>query len=188
MVFLDLRNFTAFAETSEPEEVMRVLREFHTEMGKLILEHGGTLERFTGDGMMIFFNDPVVVPDPAARALHMAVAMRERVNEMSIVWGKHGYDLSLGIGIAQGYATIGAIGFEERLDYGAVGAVTNLAARLCGEAKGGQILTNRKTLSQFEQLVEAEPIGEVSLKGFAKPISVYSIEALAKGADEAIDK
>lgn len=188
VVFLDLRNFTAFAETSEPEEVMRVLREFHTEMGKLILEHGGTLERFTGDGMMIFFNDPVVVPDPAARALHMAVAMRERVNEMSIVWGKHGYDLSLGIGIAQGYATIGAIGFEERLDYGAVGAVTNLAARLCGEAKGGQILTNRKTLSQFEQLVEAEPIGEVSLKGFAKPISVYSIEALAKGADEAIDK
>jgi adenylate cyclase len=183
VVFLDLRNFTAFAETSEPEEVMRVLREFHTEMGKLILEHGGTLERFTGDGMMIFFNDPVVVPDPAARALHMAVAMRERVNEMSIVWGKHGYDLSLGIGIAQGYATIGAIGFEERLDYGAVGAVTNLAARLCGEAKGGQILTNRKTLSQFEQLVEAEPIGEVSLKGFAKPISVYSIEALAKGAD-----
>ena len=188
VVFLDLRNFTAFAETSEPEEVMRVLREFHTEMGKLILEHGGTLERFTGDGMMIFFNDPVVVPDSAARALHMAVAMRERVNEMSIVWGKHGYDLSLGIGIAQGYATIGAIGFEERLDYGAVGAVTNLAARLCGEAKGGQILTNRKTLSQFEQLVEAEPIGEVSLKGFAKPISVYSIEALAKGADEAIDK
>jgi adenylate cyclase len=188
VVFLDLRNFTAFAETSEPEEVMRVLREFHTEMGKLILEHGGTLERFTGDGMMIFFNDPVVVPDPAVRALHMAVAMRERVNEMSIVWGKHGYDLSLGIGIAQGYATIGAIGFEERLDYGAVGAVTNLAARLCGEAKGGQILTNRKTLSQFEQLVEAEPIGEVSLKGFAKPISVYSIEALAKGADEAIDK
>ena len=180
VVFLDLRNFTAFAETSEPEEVMRVLREFHTEMGKLILEHEGTLERFTGDGMMIFFNDPVVVPDPAARALHMAVAMRERVNEMSIVWGKHGYDLSLGIGIAQGYATIGAIGFEERLDYGAVGAVTNLAARLCGEAKGGQILTNRKTLSQLEQLVEVEPIGEVSLKGFGKSVSVYNIKALAK--------
>ena len=148
VVFLDLRDFTAFAETSEPEEVMRVLREFHAEMGKLILEHEGTLERFTGDGMMIFFNDPVVVPDPAERALRMAVAMRERVNEMSTVWRKHGYDLSLGIGIAQGYATIGAIGFEGRLDYGAVGAVTNLAARLCGEAKGGQILTNRKTLSE----------------------------------------
>jgi class 3 adenylate cyclase len=185
VVFLDLRNFTAFAETSEPEEVMRVLREFHTEMGKLILEHGGTLERFTGDGMMIFFNDPVVVPDPAARALRMAVAMRDSVNEMSVVWRKYGYDLSLGIGIAQGYATIGAIGFEERLDYGAVGAVTNLAARLCGEAKGGQILTNQKTLSKFEQLVEAEPIGELSLKGFAKPISVYSIKALAKGVGSA---
>jgi adenylate cyclase len=181
VVFLDLRNFTAFAETSEPEEVMRVLREFHTEMGGLILEHGGTLERFTGDGMMIFFNDPVVVPDPAERALRMAVAMRERVNEISIVWRKHGYDLSLGIGIAQGYATIGAIGFEGRVDYGAVGAVTNLAARLCGEAKGGQILTNQKTLSKFEQLVEAELIGELSLKGFAKPISVYSVTALARG-------
>jgi len=183
VVFLDLRNFTAFAETSEPEEVMRVLREFHTEMGKLILEHGGTLERFTGDGMMIFFNDPVVVSDPAERALRMAVAMRERVNEMSALWRKQGYDLSLGIGIAQGYATIGAIGFEGRLDYGAVGAVTNLAARLCGEAKGGQILTNRKTLSKFEQLVEAEPVGELALKGFARPISVYSIKALAKGVD-----
>lgn len=183
VVFLDLRNFTAFAETSEPEEVMRVLREFHTEMGKLILEHGGTLERFTGDGMMIFFNDPVVVSDPAERALRMAVAMRERVNEMSVVWRKQGYDLSLGIGIAQGYATIGAIGFEGRLDYGAVGAVTNLAARLCGEAKGGQVLTNRKTLSKFEQLVEAEPVGELALKGFARPISVYSIKALAKGVD-----
>ena len=183
VVFLDLRNFTAFAETSEPEEVMRVLREFHTEMGKLILEHGGTLERFTGDGMMIFFNDPVVVSDPAERALRMAVAMRERVDEMSVVWRKQGYDLSLGIGIAQGYATIGAIGFEGRLDYGAVGAVTNLAARLCGEAKGGQVLTNRKTLSKFEQLVEAEPVGELALKGFAKPIWVYSIKALAKGVD-----
>ena len=177
VVFLDLRNFTAFAETSEPEEVMQVLREFHAEMGKLILGHGGTLERFTGDGMMIFFNDPVVVPDPAERALRMALAMRERVNALSIVWRKHGYDLSLGIGVAHGYATIGAIGFEGRLDYGAVGAVTNLAARLCGEAKGGQILTNRKTLSKFEQLVEAESIGELSLKGFARPISVYSIKA-----------
>jgi PleD family two-component response regulator len=178
VVFLDLRNFTPFAETSEPEEVMRVLREFHTEMGKLILEHEGTLERFTGDGMVILFNEPVVVPNPAERALRMAVAMRERVNEMSIVWRKQGYDLSLGIGIAQGYATIGAIGFEGRLDYGSVGAVINLAARLCGEAQGGQILTNRKTLSKFEQLVEAENIGELNLKGFVKPISTLNITAL----------
>jgi class 3 adenylate cyclase/CheY-like chemotaxis protein len=178
VVFLDLRGFTAFAEVSEPEDVMRVLREYHKEMGKLILEHEGTLERFTGDGMMIFFNDPVVVPNPEERALRMAVAMRDRVKEISIGWRKHGYDLALGIGIARGYATIGAIGFEGRLDYGAVGTVTNLAARLCGEALGGQILTNRKTLSAFEQLVEAELLGELFLKGFAKPISVFSIVAL----------
>lgn len=175
VVFLDLRNFTTFAELSEPEEVMGVLREFHTEMGSLILEHEGTLERFTGDGLMIFFNDPIVIEDHAIRALRMALAMRDRVNEMSIGWLKHGYDLSLGIGIARGYATIGAIGFEGRVDYGAVGAVTNLAARLCSEANGGQILTNQKTLTSFEDLVEAEPVGEISLKGFAKPIAVYSI-------------
>ena len=178
MVFLDLRGFTAFAETSEPEEVMGVLREYHAEMGKLILEHEGTLERFTGDGMMIFFNDPVVVPNPAERAIRMAMAMRERSTELSDDWRKHGHDLALGIGIAKGYATIGAIGFEGRVDYGAIGTVTNLAARLCGEAKGGQILTNRKTLRDFEHLVDAEPIGELSMKGFARPISAFSITAL----------
>jgi class 3 adenylate cyclase len=178
VVFLDLRGFTAFAETSEPEEVMGVLREYHAEMGKLILEHEGTLERFTGDGMMIFFNDPVVVPNPAERAIRMAMAMRERVSELSKSWRGHGHDLSLGIGIAKGYATIGGIGFEGRLDYGAVGTVTNLAARLCGEAKGGQILTNRKTLTEFETLVDADPIGELTMKGFAKPIGAFSIVAL----------
>ena len=150
VVFLDLRGFTAFAEVSEPEEVMRVLHDYHAAMGKLILEHGGTLERFTGDGIMIFLNDPVVVPNPAERALRMALAMRDRVSELKISWMKHGYELSLGIGMAQGFATIGAIGFEGRIDYGALGTVTNLAARLCGEAQDGQILTNRKTLSEFE--------------------------------------
>ena len=178
VVFLDLRGFTAFAEISEPEEVMRVLREYHAEMGKLILAHEGTLERFTGDGMMIFFNDPVVVPNPAERALRMAVAMRDCVNNISVGWRKHGYNLGLGIGIAKGFATIGAIGFEGRLDYGAVGTVTNLAARLCGEAKSGQILTNRKTLSEVEEWVEAEPIGELKLKGFANPLAAYNILAL----------
>ncbi len=178
VVFLDLRGFTAFAELSEPEEVMGLLREYHAEMGKLILAHEGTLERFTGDGMMIFFNDPVVVPNPAERALRMAIAMRGRVNDLSVDWRKHGYDLGLGIGIAQGYATIGAIGFEGRLDYGAVGTVTNLAARLCGEAKSGQILTNLKTLSQFEQLVETEPLGELRLKGLANPLAAFNIAAL----------
>ena len=144
VVFLDLRGFTAFAETAEPEEVMGVLREYHAEMGRLILEHEGTLERFTGDGMMIFFNDPVPVPDAAARAVRMAVAMRERVSELIGKWRKQGFELDLGVGIAQGYATIGAIGFEGRLDYGAIGTVTNLAARLCGEAKPGQILVARR--------------------------------------------
>jgi adenylate cyclase len=178
VVFLDLRGFTSFAETSEPEEVMRLLREYHAEMGKLILEHEGTLERFTGDGMMIFFNDPVVVANPAERALRMALAMRERIDAMSVRWRKHANDLSLGIGIAQGYATIGAIGFEGRMDYGAIGTVTNLAARLCGEAKGGQILTSRRTLSEFEDLVEAEHVGDLALKGFARPVSAWSITAL----------
>jgi adenylate cyclase len=178
VVFLDLRNFTSFAEGSEPEEVMEVLHEFQAEMGKLILKYEGTLERFTGDGMMIFFNDPVVVANPVERAIRMAVAMREKVNELSTRWRKHGYDLALGIGIAQGYATLGAIGYEGRLDYGAVGAVINLAARLCGEAHGGQILTNRKTLGELEHLVETEPVGELHLKGFARPISTFNITAL----------
>lgn len=179
VVFLDLRGFTTFAELSEPEEVMAVLREYHAEMGKLILEYEGTLERFTGDGLMIFFNDPVLIPDAAERALRMAIAMRDRVTSLSVGWRKHGHDLALGIGIAQGFATIGAIGFDGRMDYGAVGTVTNMAARLCGEAKGGQILTNRKTLSQFEHLVEASTVGELTLKGFAKPVSVFSISSLS---------
>jgi len=178
VVFLDLRGFTAFAEISEPEEVMRVLREYHAVMGKLILAHEGTLERFTGDGMMIFFNDPVVVLNPVERALRMAIAMRDCFNDMSISWRKQGHDLGLGIGIAQGFATIGAIGFEGRLDYGAVGTVTNLAARLCGEAKSGQILTNRKTLSEIDGLVETELIGDLKLKGFANPVAAFNIAVL----------
>jgi class 3 adenylate cyclase/CheY-like chemotaxis protein len=174
VVFLDLRGFTAFAETAEPEEVMGVLREYHAEMGKLILAHEGTLERFTGDGMMIFFNDPVPVPDPAERAIRMAIAMRERVHALAKVWEKRGYDLALGVGIAQGYATIGAIGFEGRWDYGAIGTVTNLAARLCGEAKGGQILISSRVAGALEELVELEEVGRLTLKGFLRPVPVYS--------------
>ena len=175
VVFLDLRGFTAFAETSEPEEVMGVLRDYHTEMGKLILEHEGTLERFTGDGMMIFFNDPVPVPNPAERAIRMALAMRDRVGDLTVRWRKLGYDLDCGMGLAQGYATIGAIGFEGRWDYGAIGTVTNLAARLCGEAKPGQILIPRRFLGTVEDLVEAEAVGEVSLRGFHRSITAYNI-------------
>ena len=175
VVFLDLRGFTAFAETSEPEEVMGVLREYHAEMGKLILEHDGTLERFTGDGMMIFFNDPTPVPNPAERALRMAVAMRDRVAELIVKWRKRGYELDFGVGIAQGYATIGAIGFEGRWDYGAIGTVTNLAARLCGEAKPGQILISQRLQGTVEELVEVEPVGELTLKGFARPVTAHNV-------------
>jgi class 3 adenylate cyclase len=175
VVFLDLRGFTAFAETAEPEEVMGVLRQYHAEMGRLILEHEGTLERFTGDGMMVFFNDPVPVPDAAARAVRMAVAMRERVSEMIGKWRKQGFELDLGVGIAQGYATIGAIGFEGRLDYGAIGTVTNLAARLCGEAKPGQILASRRVATQLEGEIEVEEIGDLTLKGFARPVAACNV-------------
>jgi adenylate cyclase len=181
VVFLDLRGFTAFAETSEPEEVMGVLREYHAEMGRVILEHEGTLERFTGDGMMIFFNDPVLVPDGPERAVRMAVVMRERVDELLVKWRKRGYELDFGIGIAQGYATIGAIGFEGRMDYGAIGTVTNMAARLCGEARPGQILVSQRMLGTVEALVEVEELGGLTLKGFSRPVVAFNVRRL-KGA------
>jgi len=174
VVFLDLRGFTPFAETAEPEEVMGVLREYHAKMGKLILEHEGTLERFAGDGMMVFFNDPVPVPNPAERAARMALAMRDRVRHLSAGWQKRGYDLALGVGIAQGYATIGAIGFEGRWDYGAIGTVTNLAARLCAEAKGDQILVSSRVASVLEELIEFGEVGELTLKGFLKPVFTFN--------------
>ncbi len=175
VVFLDLRGFTAFAETAEPEEVMSVLREYHAEIGRLILAHGGTLERFTGDGMMIFFNDPVPVPDPAHRAARMVIEMRDRVEELQARWRKLGYELRLGVGMAEGYATIGAIGFEGRWDYAAVGTVTNLAFRLCSEAKGGQILVSPKVAATLEQIAEMEDVGALTLKGFARPVPVLNL-------------
>jgi class 3 adenylate cyclase len=178
VVFLDLRGFTAFAETAEPEEVMGVLREYHAEMGQLILEHEGTLERFTGDGMMIFFNDPVPVANPAERAIRMALAMREQVRQLAAKWRKVGYELGFGVGIAQGYATIGGIGFEGRWDYGAIGTVTNLASRLCGEARPGQILISQRLLATVETLVEVEPVGELTLKGFHRAVTAYNVVRL----------
>jgi class 3 adenylate cyclase len=180
VVFVDLRGFTAFAETAEPEEVMGVLREYHAEMGALILAHEGTLERFAGDGMMVFFNDPVPVPNAAERAIRMALAMRERVRELTGQWRKRGYELDFGVGIDQGYATIGAIGFEGRWDYGAVGTVTNLAARLCGEARPGQVLVSQRVLGMVEALVEAEPVGPLSLKGFLKAIAAFNVVRLRR--------
>jgi class 3 adenylate cyclase len=179
VVFLDLRGFTAFAETAEPEELMEVLREYHAEMGRLITAHEGTLERFTGDGMMVFFNDPVEVPDAAARAVRMAVAMRDVLVDLSARWLKRGWDLGAGMGIAQGYATIGAIGFEGRWDYGAIGTVTNLAARLCGEAAAGQILIAAKVAAAVEGLVDLEDMGALTLKGMARPVRISCVRGLA---------
>ena len=176
VVFLDLRGFTAFTETADPEEVMSVLREYHGAMGKLVMQHEGTLERFTGDGMMIFFNDPVPVPDAAARAARMALAMQREFAALHGGWKKRGYDIQLGIGIAQGYATLGAIGFEGRWDYAAIGTVTNLAARLCAEAKGGEILADRKTMAALDGVFEFEPVGPFELKGFSKPMPGFVLK------------
>jgi len=185
VVFLDLRGFTAFAETAEPEEVMGVLHEYHAEMGRLVLAWEGTLERFTGDGMMIFFNDPVPVSNASERAVRMAVAMRARIQDLRVEWRRRGFELDFGVGIAQGFATIGAIGFEGRWDYGAIGTVTNLAARLCAEALAGQILLSTVVLADVEELVEAEPVGELRLKGFSKPILAFEVIRLRADADKA---
>ena len=178
VVFLDLRGFTAFAEVAEPEEVMGVLREYHQATGKLILEYEGTLEHFTGDGITILFNDPMPIPNPNERAVRMALAIRERVGRMAQDWVKRGYELSLGIGIAQGFATIGAIGFEGRWDYSAIGTVTNLAARLCGEVPGDQILIAQRVYAGVETLVEVEPQELLTLKGFRRPVIAYRVRGL----------
>jgi class 3 adenylate cyclase len=175
VVFLDLRGFTAFTDSSEPEEVMGVLGEYHRVMGQLIMAHEGTLERFVGDGLMIFFNDPIKLENPAANAVKMALAMQAQFVPLRTAWKKRGFELDLGIGIAQGYATLGAIGFEGRWDYACIGSVTNLAARLCSESKGGQIVTNQKTLARIEELVQAEPLGDLTLKGVSHPVPAFNV-------------
>ena len=178
VVFIDLRGYTAFTETADPEDVMGVLREYHAAMGELIMAHQGTLERFAGDAIMIFFNDPVPLPNPAEEAIRMALEMQGRFAKLAQSWQKRGYDLNMGIGIAQGYATLGAIGFEGRRDYGAIGAVCSLAARLCAEAKGGQILVSKRVFGCLEEIVQAEHVGEVALKGFHRPVPVFNVSAL----------
>lgn len=175
VVFCDLRGFTAFAETAEPEEVMAVLADYHAAMGKLIFRFEGTLERFLGDGLMVLFNDPLPCPDPAARAARMGVAMREAAMSVLERWRKLGHELGFGVGIAKGYATLGRIGFEGRFDYGAIGTVPNLAARLCEEAKSGQILISRPVLAAAEDLIEAEAVGELALKGFSRATPAYNL-------------
>ncbi|PYN56153.1 MAG: adenylate/guanylate cyclase domain-containing response regulator [Candidatus Rokuibacteriota bacterium] len=182
VVFLDLRGFTAFAEASEPEEVSDVLAAYHAQMGRLILEHEGTLERFTGDGMMIFFNDPVPVANPEERAIRMAEAMRRRIRDLGAEWRRRGYDLDLSIGIAKGYATIGAIGFEGRQDYAAIGSVTNLASRLCAEASPDQILVSQPIHAGVAELVNVKAVGPLHLKGFRRPITAYELVDLRQPA------
>jgi adenylate cyclase len=178
VVFCDLRGFTAFAETEEPEEVMGVLGEYHTAMGGLIREHEGTFGHFAGDGLMIFFNDPLLQPDHVQRAVRMACAMRERAAELARGWRRAGYELGFGIGIAVGYATLGRIGFEGRYDYDVIGTVANLAARLCAEAADGQILIPGRLHGMIEEVVEVEPVGELSLKGLHRPVVTFNITGI----------
>jgi len=178
VVFVDLRGFTGFTETAEPEEVMSVLREYHAELGRAIMAYDGTIEHFAGDGVMILFNDPVPIQDHELQAIRMALRMRESMAVLTQGWKKHGYALGFGVGIAGGYATIGTIGFEGRLDYGAIGTVTNLAARLCGEAGDGQILISPRIFSRTETHIETEPVGELTLKGFHRPVSAYNVKGL----------
>ncbi|TMD58227.1 MAG: response regulator [Chloroflexi bacterium] len=178
VVICDLRGFTAFSETAEPEEVVRVLSEYHAALGALIFSHEGTLRDIVGDGMMVFFNDPIPCPDPTARAIRMAVEMRDRVAELANAWRKRGFELGFGIGIAQGFATLGRIGFEGRFEYGAVGTVVNLAARLCAEATDGQILLAQRAYAAVEELIDAERLADLSLKGLARPVATYNLVRL----------
>ena len=178
VVFCDLRGFTAFAETAEPEEVMGVLSEYHACLGALIHKHEGTLDKFAGDGLMVLFNDPVKCEQPALQAAKMAVEMRDAVAQLAVKWRKFGHQLGFGLGIAHGYATIGQIGFEGRYDYSAIGSVVNLAARLCGEAQAGQILVEPKAFTAIEDMADAEEIGELTLKGFHRPVFAYNVKGL----------
>ena len=178
VVFCDLRGFTAFAETAEPEEVLGVLRDYHRVMGELIVDHHGTLEHFAGDGMMVFFNDPLPVERHELQAVRMACAMRERFDGMAGEWRKRGYELGFGVGIATGYATLGRIGFEGRYDYGAVGNVVILAQRLSAEANAGQILISQRVHAAVEADAETTAVGELALKGFSRPVPAFAAESV----------
>jgi class 3 adenylate cyclase len=177
-LFCDLRGFTAFAETAAPEELFEVLRAYHKTLGELIPAYDGTLEHFAGDGVMVFFNDPLTVEEHELQAIRLAVAARERVGELAQGWRKRGTELGLGIGIEAGYATLGRIGFEGRYDYGVLGPVTNLASRLSTRATGGQILIGPRVFAAVEEAVDSTPVGELELKGFRRPILAYEVRGL----------
>jgi adenylate cyclase len=179
VVFCDLRGYTAFAETAEPEEVLEFLREYHGALGPLVSQFEGTLDQFSGDGIMVFFNDPVPCPDPAARAVNMAMAMREAAGKLITDWRERGRDLGFGAGIAQGYATLGQIGFSERSGYTAIGTVCNVAARLCAEAKDGQILLSQRINVALKGSVATEQVGALALKGLTQPVVAYNVPLAA---------
>jgi class 3 adenylate cyclase/CheY-like chemotaxis protein len=177
VLFADLRGWTDFSAATEPEEVMTVVGSYHTAMGELILRYEATVGWFAGDGLMVWFNDPIPCDDPAARAVRMAVEMRDAMSELTASWRKRGHELDFSLGVALGYATIGRIGFEGRYDYGAVGSVLNLASRLCDAAQPGQIVVSQRVLAEVEEIVEAEPLGALTLKGFGKPLEAFAVTA-----------
>jgi len=179
VLFCDMRGFTAFAETTEPEDVMAVLREYHDTLGPLVHRYEGTLAQFTGDGLLVYFNDPVPCPDPAERAVRLAVDMREAVARMARSWAGRGHEIGFGVGIAQGYATLGQIGFEGRFDYAPIGTVINVAFRLCSDAKDGQILVTQRVASAIECQAELEPLGNLAFKGLSRPVVVLNVLNLA---------
>jgi adenylate cyclase len=184
VVFCDLRDFTAFAEAAEPEEVIAILREYHRALGALIDKFEGTVERFAGDGLMVLFNDPLPCAAPWARAVQMAIEMRDEVAKLAANWRTHGHDLGFGIGIAHGYATLGCIGFEGRFQYSATGTVANLASRLCDHALNGQILVDAKVHAEAEALAELELVGELDLKGFRRPVKAFNVRRLRTASAE----
>jgi class 3 adenylate cyclase/CheY-like chemotaxis protein len=175
VLFADLRGWTDFSAGTEPEEVMTVVGSYHAAMGELILAYEATVGWFAGDGLMVWFNDPIPCDDPAARAVRMAIEMREAMSALTAAWRRRGHELDFSIGVALGYATIGRIGFEGRYDYGAVGSVLNLASRLCDASEPGQIVVSRRVLAEVEELVEAQPLGALELKGFGRPIEAFAV-------------
>src|SRR5690348_5213032 len=177
-VFLDLRGFTSFTDRADPDEVMELLRAYHATLGRTVDEYGGTLEHFAGDGIMIFFSDPLPVDKPAERAVRMAIALQDAFTPISEAWAKLGHEVGLGIGIAQGEATLGVIGFEQRWEYAAIGNVPNLAARLCGHARAGEIILDAQTETAIAAMAETEPMGAVTLRGFAQPVVAFRLKTL----------
>jgi class 3 adenylate cyclase len=176
-LFCDLRGFTGFSESSDPEDVMALLHEYHAAIGEIINKYGGTLERYAGDGVMVVFNDPIPVDNPALQAVLMAIDMRAAIGELIEKWRKLGHDIGFGIGIAHGFATLGTIGFEGRFDYAAIGTVSNVASRLCDEAKPGQILISPRVLMAVEKDITVEPVGDFALKGIRRPLTAYNVLA-----------